>query len=106
MNCQFCGKTMGLGAVYCSSCGQPSTNSQAALQQSKVAVTTYQPVVANGWGGGTMILLAILAVVLPIAGLIAGIVGLTKPVTRAQGSAILFFSIIGWIINILILSSM
>lgn len=100
MFCQSCGASINQGTVFCGQCGR----AQTAIP---VGSPVYQVAPAStGWSGGVMTLLVIGSLLLPIVGLVAGVVGLTKPDTRGQGAALLAFSIIGWIIGFAVLASM
>lgn len=50
----------------------------------------------DSWGNGAMALLLIGTFLFPIIGLIGGIVGLSKPATRGQGTVLLIFALVIW----------
>lgn len=76
MFCRHCGKEVTDKAVVCSGCGNP-------IEEAGGGVLAGQP-----WAWFTMIGLLVLAVCIPPAGLVLGIMGLMEPAKRAQAAVI------------------
>ena len=88
MYCQHCGKEIPDDAVVCIGCG-------------RAVKPLPQQVAAKKWSGGMLALLIILTIFIPLVGIIAGIVGLTKEEKRGQGGLLLglgIFMVFFWIL--------
>lgn len=79
MFCNSCGKEIADDAVVCIGCGRP-----------------VKPLKSSGekWGTGSMIGLVVGSIVIPLIGIIFGIIGLTKEEKKGQGAALLTIGII------------
>lgn len=79
MFCNSCGKEIADDAVICIGCGR-----------------AVKPVKASGekWGTGAMVALVIGSIIIPLIGIIFGIIGLTKEEKREQGVTLLVIGII------------
>ncbi len=79
MFCSSCGKQIADDAVVCIGCGR-------STRQASVS--------GEAWGVGFMILMVIGTLIIPLIGLVSGIVGLTKEPKRAQGAGLLALGVI------------
>jgi hypothetical protein len=79
MFCSHCGKEIPNDAVICVGCGR--------------AVKPIQ-IIGNKWSGGMMAFLIIATILIPLVGIIAGIIGLTQDAKRGQGGLLLAVGII------------
>lgn len=76
MYCRHCGKEVKDKAVVCSGCGHP-------IEESGGIVAAGQP-----WAWFTVIGLVVLAVCIPPAALVFGIMGLMEPAKRTQAAVV------------------
>jgi hypothetical protein len=89
MYCPGCGHQLPENARFCGSCGR-------ALGQGNHAI-------AEQWVGSTMTLLVIGTLLIPLLGIIMGIIGLTQPAKKRQGGWLLGLALFSIFICILIL---
>lgn len=78
MFCRYCGKEVKDKAVVCSGCGHAIDDADGNL-----GVAAGQP-----WAWFTLMGLIVLAVCIPPAGLVFGIMGLTEPAKRVQAAVV------------------
>ena len=74
--CPQCGTELPGDAFFCSECG-------------KAVKPLMREVSDEKWGGGTMALLIIGTILIPLVGIVAGIYGLRKEAKRRQGGLLL-----------------
>lgn len=84
MYCPHCGKEIADDAVVCVGCGRE--------------IKAIGKPADKKWSGGILALLIILTIFIPLVGIIAGIVGLTKEAKRSQGGILLGLGILMLII--------
>jgi predicted amidophosphoribosyltransferase len=86
----------------CSDCGCPLgiVRSQGQVVESALRNA---PSISEAWSSGTMVCFIVLGVLMPIAGLVVGVYGLTKDGKGGQGALILGISISSWILCVLII---
>lgn len=80
--CSACGKSVVETAVICPSCGSP-------ISGREVSTSNVVP-----WSVGAMIGYGLLAFVLPLVGIIMGIIAVTKEPRRIQGVVLLIIAIL------------
>lgn len=81
--CRGCGKEIHESATVCPHCGAPQVSTTSKASEGKP------------WSTGRMALYGISSFLLPLIGVIAGIVGLIKPATRKQGGILLLLALCG-----------
>ncbi|MDH2918647.1 MAG: hypothetical protein PXX73_05585 [Sideroxydans sp.] len=81
--CRGCGKEIHESATACPHCGAPQVSTIGKENEGKP------------WSTGRMMLYGIFSFLLPLIGVIAGIVGLIKPATRKQGGILLLLALCG-----------
>jgi hypothetical protein len=84
---------------------KPDRQEKPQRAQEPIQIVHQQIVVVDAprWGTGTMIALAVATLVIPLVGLVAGIVGLTQRGKRGQGFALIVWAVICGVINYMIL---
>lgn len=88
MFCPHCAKEIPDDAVICVGCGR----AVQPLRQS-ISQPTSQSMPQQGWSDNVVTFLLFGSALLPIVGIVAGIVGLFKAETRRQGISILVFGV-------------
>lgn len=101
MFCQSCGAQNDQSGAFCGRCGR----SLVAMNAPSYSSAPVAPM-ASGWNGFVMTFAIILALLIPIIGLVAGVIGLTRAETRGQGGIIMAVAALGFVLNFLILASM
>lgn len=79
MFCMGCGKEIPDDAVVCVGCGRPVKPLKGS---------------DGKWGTGAMIGLVVGSIVIPLIGIIFGIIGLAKEEKRGQGATLLIISLV------------
>lgn len=85
--CRGCGKEIHNTAPLCPHCGAPQQ-----AQNTHVVDPEKKP-----WGKGAMIIYSIFSIV-PLIGIIAGIIGVSQPHTRKQGQILLGIAFMGIVV--------
>lgn len=89
MFCNRCGKEIADDAVVCVGCGR-----------------AVKPVVPVGekWSTGVMVALVIGTILIPLIGIVFGIIGLNKEEKKGQGTALLTLGIIMGLITLVLIA--
>ena len=93
MFCSHCGKEIADDAVVCIGCGRPVTPKITAKD------------VGEKWGTGTMVALIIGTLLIPLIGIIFGIIGLNQRAKKNQATALLAIGIFMALISLIIISN-
>jgi CBS domain containing-hemolysin-like protein len=88
MFCQQCGKEINNDYGICESCGKTSDPPRQASSQS-------------GWPGWVVGLIIVISLFIPIVGLVAGAIAVSKPESISAGTIILVLSILFFIVNVI-----
>jgi hypothetical protein len=79
--------------MFCSKCGKENENYASTCSACGCPLRATEPVTGKPWPDGIINLLLFLSGILPIIGIIAGLVGIFRPSVRPQGVALLMAGI-------------
>lgn len=90
MFCPQCGKEINNDSGICESCGKvPDLPRQSSASSQ------------SGWPGWVVGLIIVVSLFIPIVGLVAGAVAVSKPESRSSGIIILILSSLFFIVNVI-----
>jgi hypothetical protein len=102
VKCAACGREISPNAASCPQCGEPGTGMQGKQPQTAPLVVTWsekKKIDAKEFETAEMVMLVILCFLIPIAGLIVGIMNLSKPARNNQAVGLIWISILAFIID-------
>ena len=91
---------------YCPECGVELPTENAVICVKCGAAIKKEDSLVSSWSNGTKIVLYLLAVFIPIIGLIAGITGLNNENNKQTGLIVIGLSLFSWFISAIIISTL
>jgi uncharacterized paraquat-inducible protein A len=98
ITCPECNTSISYKINVCTHCGYPLNSNKDRSSYDKTTSISKIPLEVS-WNTGTMTLLILGTMAIPILGTGFGIYGVTKESKKTQGIILLVFSVVMWVIN-------